>query len=163
MFRPSRKPQKEIGEAQAWAALERATYGVLSVNGLEGYPYAMPISHVPVQDAAGRALLFHGALSGHRLEALRANPRACFTVTVGPEEAPEDILPGTLGTHTSVLAFGEVREEPPERRKAALEALCRRYAPGRVEEAAAFIEKGGQVAILRMEIVHLSGKRLLVK
>jgi nitroimidazol reductase NimA-like FMN-containing flavoprotein (pyridoxamine 5'-phosphate oxidase superfamily) len=108
-------------------------------------------------------LLFHGAVVGHRLEALRANPRVCFTAIEGPEESADAIPAGSLGTYSSVLVFGEMEELPPERRAEALVALCRRYAPDRVGDAERFIREGGAVSILRMSVAHISGKRLLVR
>jgi nitroimidazol reductase NimA-like FMN-containing flavoprotein (pyridoxamine 5'-phosphate oxidase superfamily) len=139
--------------------LERADHGILAVNGLEGYPYAIPMTHL-VTDGA---LLFHAAVRGHRLEALRANPRACFTVAVGPEERDGDVPPGSLGTYASAVVFGEIAELPAERHAEALVAICRRYAPDRVADAERFVREGGAVSILRMAVAHLSGKRLLVR
>lgn len=158
MFRETRRPQRALTEAETWALLKRSEFGILAMTGAEGYPYAVPMNHV----VADGALLFHAAVVGHRLEALRANPRVCFTVTEGPEEA--DAVPeGSLGTYSSAVVFGEIAELPPERHAAALVALCRRLAPTRAAEAERFVQSGAKVSILRLEIAHLSGKRLLVK
>ena len=158
-FRPARRQERALSEADAWALLESADHGVLAVNGLDGYPYAMPMTHV----LAEGALLFHAAVQGHRLDALRRNPRTCYTVMVGPEEAPGAIPPGSLGTYASAVAFGEVSEMPTERHAEALTALCRRHAPGREEQANNFLREGGKVSILRFDVAHITGKRLLVQ
>ncbi len=159
MFRETRRPQRALTEAEAWALLERTDFGVLAMAGVEGYPYAVPMNHVIVDGA----LLFHAAVVGHRLEALRANPRVCFTVTEGPEEQAGDIPSGSLGTYSSAVVFGEITELPPEQHAAALVALCRRLVPTRVAEAERFARSGAPVSILRLEVAHLSGKRLLVQ
>jgi len=94
---------------------------------------------------------------------LRADPRACFTVTGGPEEDVAAIPTGTLGTHNSAVVFGRVCELPPEQQEEALIAFVRRHLPERVDEVAQFMGSGRKVAVLRMEVEHISGKRLLVK
>jgi len=146
-------------ETDAWALLERAPCGVLATHGAEGYPYAVPMNHA----VADGALIFHAAVEGHRLQALRADPRACFTVTEGPLEAAEAIPPGTLGTYVSVLVFGRVTELPPDRQEAALKAFVMRHQPERVGEIAQFLRGGRRVAVLRMDVEHISGKRLVVR
>jgi len=159
MFRPPRRPHLALTDAETWALLQRASYGVLATHGAEGYPYAVPMNHV----VAGGALIFHAAVEGHRLEALRADPRACFTVTEGPEEPAGAILPGTLGTWSSAVVFGTVSELPPKEQEEALEALVLRHAPERAGEAGRFLREGKKVSVLRMEVEHISGKRLVVK
>ena len=159
MFRSMRRPHLALSEAEAWALLRRAGHGVLAVHGLEGYPYAVPMNHAVAEDA----LIFHAAVEGHRLEALRANPRACFTVTEGPQEDADAIPPGSLGTYASALVLGRISELPPEHQEEALEALVRRHLPERAGEAARFLRGGGEVAVLRMEVEHISGKRLVVR
>lgn len=158
MFRPTRRPERALGEDETWAVLESAEYGVLAMQGVEGYPYAVPMNHVIIDSA----LYFHAAVSGHRLEALRANPHVCFTVTLGPEEAEGDIPPDSIGTYSSVVMFGTVEEMPPEQRMDALIALCRRYAPGRLDNEGYFARYIDKVSILRMQVDHITGKRLLV-
>jgi nitroimidazol reductase NimA-like FMN-containing flavoprotein (pyridoxamine 5'-phosphate oxidase superfamily) len=159
MFQAMRRPQKAISEADAWNLLKQASYGVLCVHGTQGYPYAMPMNHVVIDDS----LIFHAAVVGHRLEALRADQRACFTVTVGPEEEPGAILPNTLGTYASVVVFGKIAVLPAERQEEALEALVQRYLPQRAGEAEKYLREGGEVSVLRMSVEHISGKRLLVE
>jgi nitroimidazol reductase NimA-like FMN-containing flavoprotein (pyridoxamine 5'-phosphate oxidase superfamily) len=159
MFQPMRRSHLALAEAETWALLERAGCGILATHGAEGYPYAVPMNHAVI----GGALVFHAAVEGHRLEALRADPRACFTVTEGPEEDAEAIPPGTLGTHASAVAFGRVSELPAEQQQEALEAFVRRHLPERVGEVAEFFRAGRKVAMLRMEVEHVSGKRLVVK
>ncbi len=159
MFRETRRPQLAMTEAETWALVERAEFGVLAMNGAEGYPYAVQMNHVVVEGA----LIFHAAVVGHRLEALRANPKACFTVTEGPEEAADAIPSGTRGTYRSAVLFGEVSELPPEQHEAALDALLRRLVPERIGQAEQFIRGGGKVTIFRFAVAHISGKKLLVK
>ncbi len=54
--------------------LRRATAGVLAVAGDDGYPYAVPLSFA-YED--GR-ILFHGALTGHKLDAIAREDKVSF-------------------------------------------------------------------------------------
>lgn len=78
MFRPIRKKKNEIGIKSAEALLESSRRGVLAVNGDNGYPYAIPINYL--YDGAARKIYFHGARAGHKVDALRACDKVCFTV-----------------------------------------------------------------------------------
>ncbi|MDR3050995.1 MAG: pyridoxamine 5'-phosphate oxidase family protein [Oscillospiraceae bacterium] len=159
MFRPLRRAERAISTQEAWLVVETENHGVLSVTGDEGWPYGIPLNHVLLDGA----LYFHCAKAGHKLDALAAEPRACFTVVRGPLEAPADILPNTLGTYESAVVFGHVSLVADADRVAALEALCARYAPARVGDAAYFAKHMPGVAVLRMAVSHITGKRLLVK
>jgi len=55
--------------------LDQAKYGTLAVS--DGVtPYAVPVNFVRI----GEEIYFHGALSNHKMKALRANPQVSFSV-----------------------------------------------------------------------------------
>ena len=74
MFRPMRRHTQQLTHEEAVALLEKATSGVLALSGDEGYPYAVPISHV----YADGKLYFHGAKTGHKVDAVTREPKASF-------------------------------------------------------------------------------------
>mgnify|MGYP003224104069 CR=1 FL=1 len=76
MFREMRRSRQQLTREEAEAVLSRGTSGVLSVLGDEGYPYGVPLSYV-YHDGK---LYFHWARSGHKLDAVRACPKASFCV-----------------------------------------------------------------------------------
>jgi len=78
MFRPIRKKKNDIGAEAAEQLLLHCRRGVLAVNGVEGYPYAIPINFC--FDRENRKIYFHGAKAGHKVDALRACDKVCFTV-----------------------------------------------------------------------------------
>lgn len=78
MFREIRRKKNEIDTNAAKALLLSGRRGVLAVNGDGGYPYAMPINYV--YDADAGKIYFHGAKAGHKVDALRACGKVCFTV-----------------------------------------------------------------------------------
>ena len=77
MFRTIRKKKNEISIDVAKTLLQSSRRGVLAVNGDDGYPYAIPINYVYDDDA--QKIYFHGARAGHKVDALRACDKVCFT------------------------------------------------------------------------------------
>lgn len=68
MFRPIRKKKNEISVEAAEQLLVESRRGILAMNGVEGYPYAIPINYY--FDKEARKIYFHGAKAGHKIEAL---------------------------------------------------------------------------------------------
>lgn len=158
-FRPMRRAEREIGEAETWQIVTQSSYGVLSLCGDDGYPYGVPLNHVLMDGK----LLFHAASEGHKMDALRGQPRACYTVAQGPlEEDPEALSPGSLGTYRSAVLFGTLSELPESEYEAALRALCARYTPDFARSKDAFTKGYDKLRILCFTVEHITGKKLLV-
>lgn len=153
MFREMRRKGQEIPEAEAWEILEKGTHGVLALSGDDGYPYALPISYAV---HAGH-LVFHSALSGHKIDAIRRSGRASFCVV-----GQDDVVPFEYTTrYRSVIVFGRLSiVEDEAYKRECIMALGRKYAPMDTEEhMAAYAEKEWPMfCMLDMEIDHISGK-----
>ena len=78
MFRELVRKNKQISEKECIALLQKETRGILSVNGENGYPYAMPMNHFYHADDG--CIYFHCGKVGHRLEALRRSDKVSFCV-----------------------------------------------------------------------------------
>ena len=78
MFKPIRKKINEIDRAATEALLTSNRRGVLAMNGDNGYPYAIPINYF--YDNETQRIYFHGAKAGHKVDALKASDKVCFTV-----------------------------------------------------------------------------------
>ena len=123
--------------------------------GDDGYPYAVPLSHVLVD----RKLYFHGATSGHRLDAIAQEPKVSYCVI-----EQDEVIAETLTTHyRSVIAFGRARLLADETEKRnALFKLGQKFAPGlnqkTIEEIDRFI---GAVSVMELTIEHMTGKEAL--
>ena len=78
MFREIRKKKNAITADAAESLLEKSRRGVLAVNGDDGYPYAIPVNYF--YDRNEQKIYFHGARAGHKVDALRASDKVCFTV-----------------------------------------------------------------------------------
>lgn len=152
MFRETRRERQRLGREECEVILRNATSGVLSLVGDEGYPYGVPLSHAYVE---GR-LVFHGAPTGHKMDAIRANPKACFTVV-----QEDSVIPEEYTTYfRSAMAFGCIRELEEEEKHAALVQLGERFWPGHPQECEAEINpRLGHMAVFVMEVEHLSGKQ----
>jgi len=86
---------------EAVKILQSATSGVLAVCGDDGYPYAVPLSYV----YADGKIYFHSALQGHKIDAIRSNPKVSFCVI-----DKDDIQPQEFTTYfRSVIVFGKAR------------------------------------------------------
>lgn len=103
------------------------------------------------------SIVFHCARTGHKVDALRANPRVSFCVIDRDEVIPEEFAT----YYKSVIAFGTAHfVEDAEDKRRLLTALGAKYSPGldteTQEEIDRFIKATCVVAI---EIEHLSGKQ----
>ena len=155
MFRPMRRSGQQLSREEAEAIVSRCTSGVLALLGDEDYPYAVPLNHVFCKNA----LYFHGAMEGHRADAVKKHPKASFCVI-----ARDDVDAPTLSTrYQSVIVFGRIRivEDEKEKREAIL-ALSDRFAPAQREKAEAEIaESWHHLGLYALDIEHMTGKEAL--
>ena len=113
MFRKMRRSPQALSHEEIIEVLEKETRGVLSVNGDDGYPYGVPINHY--YDRETGKLYFHGADFGHRVDAIRKDPKVSYCV-FGQEYQKEGDWAKCV---KSVVVFGkaELIEEPEEMEK----------------------------------------------
>ena len=78
MFKPIRKKINEIDRNATEVLLTFNRRGILAMNGVNGYPYAIPINYF--YDNETQKIYFHGAKAGHKVDALKASDKVCFTV-----------------------------------------------------------------------------------
>ena len=158
MFRPIRKKKNEISAEAARALLHHARRGVLAVNGDEGYPYAIPVNYL--YDETERKIYFHGARAGHKVDALRACDKVCFTV-LGDETVREEAWAPYL---QSVVVFGRCRllESGPEA-LALIKRLAMKYYPSEQLADEEIAASGRAVQMYEITVEHLSGKEVQEK
>ena len=78
-FREIRRAKQALSPEETFAVLKDAKRGVLSIIGDGGHPYGVYMNpHYDESD--GKISYFHGAKVGHKVESLRKDPRASFTV-----------------------------------------------------------------------------------
>lgn len=157
MEREIRRKDRIWDNEEALRLLEEGEYGFLSMLGIDGYGYGIPISYVK----EGDHLYFHCAPEGYKLECLQQSPKVSFCV-VGKTQ----VIPGKFMTaYESVLAFGSMQTElPEEERRQALRLLVEKYAPDYREIGEKYIEKSfhrTQLLRLNIETVTAKCKRIM--
>lgn len=152
-FRPMRRQKRQMGEGECEDILSRATSGVLSLAGDEGWPYGVPLSFV-YEDGK---IYFHGAKKGQKLDAARNSARASFCVIDRDEVDAEHYTTN----YKSVIAFGTIRELTDSAQiRAAIELLAKKYNPADSEEHREkfILDELAAMAMLSLEICHMTGK-----
>ncbi len=158
MFRAIRKKKNEIDVQAAKALLQSCRRGVLAVNGDNGYPYAIPVNYF--YDADAQKIYFHGARAGHKVDALRACDKVCFTVYGNETIKEEDWAPFMQ----SAVVFGRCHlVENVQEGTEHLKKIAMKYYPNEqlVDEEIARAGKAAQ--LFKIEIEHLSGKEVQEK
>ena len=156
MFREMRRKKQRLSAEACEAILAEGTSGVLAVDGDGGYPYAVPLSYV-YQDGK---LFFHCAKSGHKLDAVRRNPRASFCVIGQDRVVPEEYT----SYFRSVIVFGTIRVLEEEREiRTAVRSLAVKYAPEDSEENRELAIQNEYSALCMLELTaeHITGKEAI--
>jgi len=107
--------------------LQEETIGYLGLS-MDGQPYVVPLNYAYVE---GR-LLFHCALTGKKLDYIRANPQVCFAVgrQSGQVRRHAEGDPCHVDSD-SVICYGRARiVEDLEERKRVLDTFNRCFRPG---------------------------------
>lgn len=156
MYPEMRRKKQALDQSVCDAILQAGTSGVLALSGADGQPYAVPLSYVY---RAGK-LYFHCAKAGYKLDLLAQNPRASFCV-IGQDR----VVPEQYTTHfRSVIVCGTVRElTDPAEKRAAIEALARRYAPDEPAESvdAEIARYWDRLCMLELTPSRITGKQCI--
>ncbi len=150
-----RRNRQQLSREECESILDRCTSGVLALTGDGGYPYAVPLSYV----YADGAIIFHSAVEGHKVDAIRRDNRCSFCVI-----EQDEIKPAEFTTYfRSVIAFGHISIlENADEKVQALRLLGRRYSPNDEPGLQHEIDKSlDHVLLLRLDIEHLSGKEAI--
>ncbi len=101
MFRKMRRFKQQMSDEEAQLILKNGSSGVLALLGDDDYPYAVPLSYV----YTGDKIIFHGAKSGHKFDAVKKHPKASFCVIGKDHVIPEEYTT----YYKSVIVFGKMR------------------------------------------------------
>ena len=158
MFRPMRRKKKEISLEDTRKLLSSERRGVFAVNGDDGYPYAVPVNFY--YDEENEKIYFHGALAGHKADALRLNDKVCFTVYGNEQIKDEEWAPYMQ----SAVIFGRCTIISDDEKKIGLlRKVAAKYYPDEqmMEEEIAKCGKAAQIYEITIE--HMSGKEIQEK
>ena len=155
MFREMRRKKNEISIDMAKQLLASSRRGVLAMNGDGGYPYAIPVNYL--YDDEAQRIYFHGAKTGHKVDALRACDKVCFTVYGNETVRTESWAPFMQ----SVVVFGrchlmDAGSEATRR----LKQFAMKYYPSEQLVDEEIAHAGKAVQVFEIEIEHMSGKEI---
>ena len=148
-----RRIKQQLSEEESLEVLKKAKRGVLSVIGDDGWPYGI---YLNPHFENGR-IFFHGAKEGHKIDALKKDARASFTVI---DEGVKD-EGGWAYAFRSVVVFGRV--EFVEDQNEAIE-ICRRLAhrfnPSEADIEDEIRRAAAHVQVFALIPEHITGKRV---
>ena len=155
MFRDMLRFKQQMTDEECLEVLRTAPRGVLSVVGDDGYPYGMPLNHFYCEEDG--KIYFHGGRMGHKIDALRKDPKASFCVMdEGVRNEGEWFL-----RFQSVIVFGHVEFiEDQEKTYEISRRLSRKFT-----QDEAYIEEevhraGPRTLLFALVPEHMTGKRV---
>jgi len=144
-FNTSRKEMEKI--------LREETVGYLGLS-MDGRPYVVPLNYGYVEGK----ILFHGALTGKKLDYLKANPQVCFTV--GRQAGQVVRHPQGALCHVendSVICYGLARTvEDLEERRQILTSFNRCFQPDAAEIT---LEAASKCCAIEINITEMTGRQ----
>ena len=154
MFAEMRLKENQTSPEEARRIMRDCQNGTLALTLKNGYPYSVPLSYVFEDDV----IYFHGAVAGQKYEALRENPKVCFSAV-----EKDEIQPGEFNTlFRSAIAFGRagIVEDEAEIRRI-LHLIVQKYDPGAsLESERTYTQKSlGQFCVFKIKVEHITGKQ----
>lgn len=147
-----RRKEKEITDRAALdAILHKAPICRLGLAD-DGEPYVVPLCF----GYDGRALYFHCALEGRKIEMIRRNDRVCFEADVDCEIVEAAEACGWSMRYRSVIGHGRaVLVDDPDEKEKGLHILMRHYSDRGFTMAKPAMEKA---LVIKVVIESMSGK-----
>ena len=153
MFRPMRRSPQALSHEEMTDLLKTETRGVMSVLGDNGYPYGFPINHY--YDEEENKIYIHGATFGHRVSAVKSDPKVSYCVFGGEYQKEGDWAKYVR----SVIVFGkaEMIEDANEIVRIS-RLLCDKF-PCPPEYVEHEIEKDApRTLVIAIDIEYMTGK-----
>ncbi len=146
--------KRNMDEAGIVELLNRAEVGQLGTVDSDGKPYVVPVCYV---FADGR-IYFHCALTGKKLDNIKANPSVCFSVyeVLGMGVSPDK--PCKSWTYfRSAVATGKARILDGDEKLRPLRHLAEKFAHGPVADMPD--DSVGRTCVVEIMIDEVSGKK----
>lgn len=155
MFRKMRRFKQELSQEECVEILKKEPRGVLSLLGDDGYPYGLPITHW--YDEESGKIYFHGAKSGHKIDAIKNCDKVSFCVyDEGYRKEGEWAL-----NINSVIVFGRIHiVEDSEKVKEICVKLCEKFTDDKEYMEHELLHSGPAVLCLELTPEHMTGKRV---
>ncbi len=138
---------------ESFEILKTMTHGILALHGDEEYPYAVPVSFA----YDGKEIYIHSAVTGHKIDCIRHNPKVSLCVV-----NKDQIIPEKFTTYyKSVVIFGTaIFISERAEIEYGLKLLAEKYSPGfdSKEEIENCINR---VTVIKISIDSISGKEAI--
>ncbi|WP_352399996.1 pyridoxamine 5'-phosphate oxidase family protein [Anaerotignum sp.] len=152
MQREMRRKDRLVSEEKAREVIEKSEYGMLCSASLEGWPYAVAVSHVLHENC----IYFHCALEGRKLDNIKENPRVCLSFVSRADVEQEAY---TVRYESAVVEGLAQMVEDEEEKLLALQLICKRYCPDLISNHFEYIQPRLKfTGVCRVEIQEIVGK-----
>lgn len=151
MFREMRRKDRLLSADETVAILEKATNGILGLNGDDGYPYTVPVSYA----YSDGHIYFHCFKEGYKLDCIKRDPKVSFTVVTGDDIVPEDF--GTF--FESAICYGKARIISGDEMLESHMHIIRKYSGDYEKEGVDYFKASVPAMVMvDIEIEHVTGK-----
>lgn len=153
MFREMRRFRQQLEQNECEQILTEEKRCVLSVLGVDGYPYGIPMDFY--YDKDDNRLYFHCAKVGHKIDAIERNPKVCVTIWNTGFQKEGD----WAWNVSSVVVFGKaVLIDDTKLSEEKVRALALKYYPTKEEVEEELASSLSRVQLIAVEIEHMTGK-----
>jgi hypothetical protein len=151
MFKKMRRKDRQLTDSETEDLLRTGVYGILSMVGLNGYGYGVPLSYA----YTGGSIYCHCALEGQKLDNIRNNEKVSFCVVGEAVPLPEQFSM----KYKSAIVFGRVHEVEGEEKLRALIALVEKYSGEHLENGKEYAARSfDKTRAIRIDIEEITGK-----
>lgn len=132
--------------------LMRGKTAVVSLAGDDGYPYGVPVNY----HFRNGKLYFHCATSGHKIDAISANPKVSVCVI----DADDVDVPHLATSYRSVIVFGKARiMDGDDEKREAIRALALKFSDNEKQIDDEIKAEWNGLAVVEIKIEQMTGKR----
>lgn len=150
--RSMRRFGQQLDKTEIDKILEKNNYGILGLNGDDGYPYTVPLHYVYLDGK----IYFHGTKGGgYKMDCINRCNKASFCVV-----DQSDIVSERFATnYRSVIVTGTVSQTSAEAKRKAMEKIVRNFSPAYEDKGMALIDKAiDMVEVMELIIEQKTGK-----
>lgn len=154
MFREMRRKKQLLTLEESEQILREARTAMLGLSGDDGYPYVVPVNYAYVDGK----IYFHGAKTGHKIDAIMRNDKVSLCVVQHDELVPEE-----LTTYfRSVTVFGRARIlENDAEKLAAAQKFGMRFYPDKDKVDNEICHEWDALCVVEITPEHITGKEAI--
>ena len=156
MFKTMRRFKQQLSQEKCIEILTNEPHGVLSLISDTGYPYGFPITHW--YDEKNGHIYFHGAKEGHKIDAIKNNPKVSISII-----DQEDVIEEELTTYfRSIILFGKAKIlQDDDEIYQAVNALGLKYCNDEIAVEKEIQREWKDLCCVEITIEHLTGKQAI--